>query len=445
MDLRAAARHAVPLAGTALALIAGLVLLGRKSLWTDEAVAVRSAHRPIDELVRHIADHDPGAAGYLLLLHPIVHLEDAEWAVRLPSVVGATLAALCMFQLGSRLFGRLAGVGASIALATGGGVVAVSQQARPFALAVLAVTLSTLMLVLAVDRGRAWWALYAASLVLLPLVHPLALSVLAAHGAALAFHPLRRTLIRPAGLAIVCALALVAVPLAAAAHDRLGDVHAGSRLDPGELALGLGRAAGWNPLLVALAAWGVVAVAIGRAPSAARWKAVLVGGLIIAPAVALVGAGVAMPVFADWSLVMGAPGLALGAGVGLAALAEERSRQVIGLAALAAALVGVAAWLAGPSIEDWRSAAAVMRSDPGATETVIVLPPRSADAFAHYRPDTRLAGVARGAGAWIFIAEDTGTRSTISAARRVVTTPRYALLSEKRFGSRLVLQHWVRP
>jgi mannosyltransferase len=444
MDLKARARHAAPLAAPAIALVAGLTLLSRKSLWTDEAVAVRSAHRPIEELVRHIADHAPGSSGYLLLLHPVVHVEDAEWAVRLPSVVAAALAALCMFQVGSSLFGRLAGLGGSLALATSAGVVAVSQQARPYALAVLAVTLSTLLLIVAIDKGRAWWALYAVSVALLPLAHPIALSVLAAQGAALAFHPLRRTLIRPAGVAIGGALLLVAVPLAAAAHDRLGDAHLGGRLDPTDVGIGLGRAAGWNPLLVALAAWGVVAVATGRAPSAACWKAVLVGGLIVAPAVALVGAGVAMPVFADWALVVGAPGLALGAGVGLAAIADERVQRVTGLAVLAAALVGVAVWLAGPSIEDWRGAAAAMRTDRSAAETVVVLPSRSTDAFAYYRPYTRLAGVARGAGAWIFIADGAGP-STIAAARRVVTTPRYALLSETRFGSKLVLQHWVRP
>jgi mannosyltransferase len=444
MDLKAAERHTLPFVGAALALVAGLTLLGRKSLWTDEAVAVRSAHRPIDELVRHIASHEPGSGGYLLLLHPLVHVEDAEWAVRLPSVVAAALAALFMFELGSRLFGLLAGLGASVALATSAGVVAVSQQARPYALAVLAVALSTLLLVVAIDRGRAWWALYAVSVALLPLAHPIALSVLAAQCAALAFHPLRRALLRPAGVAIGCALLLVAVPLAAAADDRLGDAHVGGRLDLPELAIGLSRAAGWNPLLVALAVWGLVAIALGRAPGAARWKAVLVGGLIAAPAAALLATGVAMPVFAGWALVAGAPGLALGAGAGLAAITDGRARRVTGAAVLVAALVGVAVWLAGPSLEDWRAAAAAMRSNRGAAETVIVLPPRSAHAFAYYRPYTRLSGVARGMGAWIFIADD-ARPSTIAAARRVVKTPRYALLSEERFGSRLVLQHWVRP
>ena len=51
---------------------------------------------------------------------------------------------------------------------------------------------------------------------------------------------------------------------------------------------------------------------------------------------------------------------------------------------------------------------------------------------------------ARGEGAWIAVVADT-PGGAITAARPFVSTPRYALLRQFRYGDGLRLQHWVRP
>jgi hypothetical protein len=51
--------------------------------------------------------------------------------------------------------------------------------------------------------------------------------------------------------------------------------------------------------------------------------------------------------------------------------------------------------------------------------------------------------VGRGDGVSVVVAGDPALATT--AARTVVAPPRYALLSEDTAGTRLVVQHWVRP
>ena len=52
--------------------------------------------------------------------------------------------------------------------------------------------------------------------------------------------------------------------------------------------------------------------------------------------------------------------------------------------------------------------------------------------------------MAGGAGAWAPDPPD-DPASAIALGRRVVRTPRYALLRQFRYGDALRLQHWVRP
>jgi uncharacterized membrane protein len=443
LDLRAGAQRVAPLAGTAVALVGGL-LLGHKSLWTDEAVAVQTARRPFSDLVGFAFDHDPAGAGYLLLLHPIVRFDDAEWALRLPSVIAAALAALAMFQLGADLFGRFAGVLSSLVLATGAGVFAASQQARPMPLALLAITLTTLCFVRAVNQQGRWWVVYVVSSVLLPLTHPIAASVLLAQAAALVLHPDRRALVRAGCASLACAVAISIVPLLAAAADRRGDSHEGSRLALHDLGEGLAHAAGWSPVLVVLGVTGIVAVATGRTPGSATWKAILVGGMIVAPIAVVVCAGIAIPVFATRALLASAPGLSLGAAAALVATTDQRARLALSAGLFAIAAAGIVVWLVGPAIEDWRAATATVSHRKDLTETVLVLPTRASAAIDYYAPNLSLSGQARGSGAWIFVTDASGS-TAIAVARRVVKTPRYALLSEDEYGSDLVLQHWIRP
>jgi mannosyltransferase len=429
------------LAGPLVALALGAVLLGRRPLTVDEAASVAAATGRFGDVVGDALERDPAQAGYLALLHPIVQLDAGERWVRAPSVVAAAVAALLVYVIGKAIAGRLAGLAASVLLAVAGSVVAVSQQARPYTLAIAAVCLSTALFVLALRRGHAaWWALYAAASALLPLTHPAASAAVVAQIAALAL-----VTPRPALRAPVVALGFVvlenALLLAAFALDRreAPDVP----LTAAGLAEGLARAAGWSPVVLALAAWGLVALATRRLADAGPWVAVLYAGLALLPLAGLLVAALALPVLPETALVLGAPGFALAAGAGLAALPGRWLQLAAGAAAVAAGLAGAVAWYAADPPQDWRAAARAVDAERAPGETTVVLPDRARAAFAHYAPDVRLSTRARGDGAWVLVGGDPG--SALRAGRAVVDTPRYALLAQRGFGDELVAQHWVRP
>ena len=65
------------------------------------------------------------------------------------------------------------------------------------------------------------------------------------------------------------------------------------------------------------------------------------------------------------------------------------------------------------------------------------------EAFRHYAPDAPFAAVGRGDGVWVAVRSTPG--GAVIAGRRVVATPRYALLEQRSFGDGLVVEHWVRP
>ena len=437
MDLRRGSRLwlLAPLAAGALAAALGLLLLGRKSLSTDEAFEVALARQTLADVLDD-AGSRLGSSAHLLLIHPVARVNDAEWAVRAPSVVAVVLAAVLLYVLGSRLFGRLAGAVAGVALALHAGVVAVAQLAQPYGLAVLGVVLATLLFVIALERGSVGWAVaYALSVALLPFLHPAAASVAAAQLAAAIVRDRRPS---PALLASVAGCAVAVPVLVAVGLDRPD----GGTLDLGDLAEGVARGAGWNPVLVVLAGLGIVFAAV-RLHEAALWKAVLVGGLVVAPLAALLLAALVVTVFPDWALVVTAPGLALGVGAAVGGLAESRALVAIGALAAAAVVALVFQYRAEPD-EDWRAAARAVRlvSRPG--ETVVVTPERARPAFEYYAPDVRTSRVARGDAAWVLVPARS-PEEAIELGRAVVPTPRYALRRQFRYGDGLRLQHWVRP
>ena len=248
----------LPYAGPGLAALLGLVALGHRSLDTDEAATVAGARGAFGDVVDTALSHDPARAGYLALLRPVVAWNDGEIWVRLPSVIAVVVAAIAAYRLGRRIAGRHAGAAASLILATSVGVVMLSRSVDPLALALAAMLLSSALFARAVDHGNVvWWAVYAVSAALLPLTHPIAASALAAQIAALAVAR-REVDLRLALPAVAVATVESVFFLAAAAIDRADAADGAGPLTLHALGLGLGRGAGWSPIVVALGVWGVV-------------------------------------------------------------------------------------------------------------------------------------------------------------------------------------------
>jgi hypothetical protein len=215
-------------------------------------------------------------------------------------------------------------------------------------------------------------------------------------------------------------------------------------LELGDIGTGVGRAVGWSPVVAGLAVWGVI-VLTRRAEGAGAglWKPVLVGGLALLPLVAVLLAGIALPVYPRTALTVAAGGVSLAAGVGLVSI-RDRALRLVSLAAVAVVAVAALGTAANQKPrEDWRAAARIVRAKTTPRDTVVVLPARARSALAYYAPAVRTSLVGRGDGVTVVVVGDPDTSA--ARARQVVAPPRYALLSEEPAGSRLVVQRWVRP
>jgi hypothetical protein len=162
------------------------------------------------------------------------------------------------------------------------------------------------------------------------------------------------------------------------------------------------------------------------------------------PILFVLAAGVALPVYPRMALTVAAGGLALGAGIGLFAIADHGVRLATGAALAVVAVAALATAAARDQPENWRAAARLVRARATAKDTIVVLPDRARAAFSYYAPGLPLSRVGRGDAVFVVVLARDSRRATQSG-REVVPAPRYALLSAEHAGDDLVVQRWVRP
>ena len=133
--------RALPYLGPALALIVGLVGLGRRSLDVDEAAIVAAAHGSFTDVLERAFSDDPARAGIPRSPPATRRLERLRGVGAPPSVVAAVAAAIATYRLGRRLAGRYAGAASSLVLASSFGVVGLSRVVEPLAMALAAMLL----------------------------------------------------------------------------------------------------------------------------------------------------------------------------------------------------------------------------------------------------------------------------------------------------------------
>jgi mannosyltransferase len=153
------------------------------SLDWDEGATISAAGRPAGQILRLAGHVDGVITPYYLFIHFWTRvLGTSDLALRAPSLIAMALGVGLVGELGRRLVGPAAGLVAGLICAALPALSYYGAQARPYALAFLAATLTTLQLYRAMARpswGR--WAAYGGCLLLTGAAHILAATILAAH------------------------------------------------------------------------------------------------------------------------------------------------------------------------------------------------------------------------------------------------------------------------
>jgi len=333
-------RGGVPAALSILAAVLGLVHLGTRSVWLDEAVTVNIARLEPAPFLRALAADAGNMSAYYAVMRAWVHLGEQEWVVRLPSVAFFSAAVAALWLLADRLFGRAVATTAALLLAVSPSGVRYAQEARGYALELLLVVASWWALVHAVRRRSAWaWAGYVAVSALAVYTHFFGALVVAAQAVAVWVSSASRS--RRAPLVAMSAVAMSAVPLAILVRRQgTAQVQWIPPLDGRQLAeavsllTGAGTEYGWARLALAVVVSAAVALGVARAWTGMRQGppgtssvcyAVALAWLVV-PTVSALLVSVARPMLVPRYLLVVLPAAVLLAAVGLqAALRPARA------------------------------------------------------------------------------------------------------------------------
>ena len=122
--------------------------LGAPSYWRDEAATVDAETRSIPALLHMLTNVDAVHGAYYLLMWPVVHtFGTSEIALRLPSLVAMTAAAIGVAALGRRLHSPRAGLLAGLVFAVLPQASRYAQEARSYALVLACAVLASYLLV----------------------------------------------------------------------------------------------------------------------------------------------------------------------------------------------------------------------------------------------------------------------------------------------------------
>ena len=411
-----------------LAFVLGLVSLGSKSLWFDEAYDAVHATASWGDVLSSALGHEASQAAYLIFLKQwLSFVPDDEWWLRLPSVLFAAIAAGVLVMLGTAVLGRRTGVVAGLLLAVNGFMVTWSQQARTYALVVLAVVASTYLLVRALEpgAGRGRWVVYGTVATFSLYAHFFAAFVIAAQVvAALVARPRPRTEHLLVAGTIVGVGALPALWFAAARD--VGQISWIVPLSLGGVKGAVEEASGRNVLLIGLAAAGC-ALLLWRPPAnASRATRALLVCWAALPFVLAVAVSVVKPILLGRYLIVATPALAL---LGAVAITSIRYRPVAYVMLVACLAIGAARtveWYRAPSVEAWREAVTYLEAHRGVRDQVFVEPRDDDEAYRYYAGRLSAQGKPASRTLWVVLGAET-SKDALAGARAVAGGGAYRL------------------
>jgi mannosyltransferase len=322
------------LAWLACAILAGGVALVRinwPSLWADELSTWDMVTTSWSQLVGGLQHHEATFGPYYAFMHLWVSaFGDSDTVLRLPSVLAMAGTAGLTARIGTRLGTPRVGLLAGLLFAVLPATSRYAQEVRPYALVMFAATLSTLMLLRALERPRFWpLAGYALSVGLLGSLHVAALLLIPAH--CLAVLAVRRA----AMLRWMVAAAVGALPALPILYLSSQQADQASGIGPQTVS----QLANYPEALFGTAIVAGMLLIMGLFSVSARYPAVFYTSWALAPVVLLFLASKVTPLWLPQYLLFTIPAWAL-----LAATALQRTRLVRGIVIFAlVAAVGISA------------------------------------------------------------------------------------------------------
>ena len=369
------------LALTALGFALASYRLGAKSMWLDETASAAHARLGLHGLWTVVSRTDPDMGLYYVLLHFWVRVFGyGEAAIRSMTVVLAGLAVPVMVLLGTRLFGRRAGLVAGLLLTLSPFFIRYEQTARSYAIVVLLVLLSSYFFVVALEKpSRATLLGYVLASSLAIYAHYFAAFVLIVQAFTL-LAVKRRAAFTPRWLIVAAAVIVLCAPEAVFAH-RAGTGGISWISEPGLIALvhlpaqlaGETILAG---LLVLLTCYG-----LARAVSDRRgWKTWFVAAWLVVPVILVFAASkLGHPLFVTYYLIIVLPAFLLLAAVGVVSLSERTPTAIaVGLLVVFSAL-GIRNWYTRSSLEEYRGATRFILKGQRPADGIVDYPAKTAE------------------------------------------------------------------
>lgn len=373
----------------------------RESLWYDESYTwIQTRDLDVIRTLILTADDTYPPLHNLLTLPFLAVFGQGEIVLRLPSLVFGVLAIPAMYWVGSISAGRRAGLIAALLMALAPFAIRYSQEARMYALLMLAATLHSgaILLWLRLLSWRNVLAVIGSGAMLL-YSHPYgAIAAASVASGAMVAVLLDRTGWRRALMLVLlyAAIAVTFLPwflVSLGVAQRL--IEEGFWIDRPTLVRALGMirevAGGWFGLSV-LAVGGVIAIAsllsatILPEDRQGRQATIVLLGLAVGPiAIGFIASQVTTPILLSRYLICSLPAWIALASIGYVRIAAGRVVSLVGLVLVGGLSVGALAQFRYPiQAEDWRSAARYLRDNLQPTSCLVLSTPKIVPPLDYY-------------------------------------------------------------
>ena len=384
-----------------LALTVRLTNLAGQSLWVDEGITFARATLPWESVVSNlllVGDQTP--LYYGLLRSWLALVGTSEFALRFPSACAATLTVPAVYIVGKRAFGRRTGLVAAALLALNPFHVWYAQEARMYALGMLAAAVVLIVFVQAIRRpGWRGWAVLALASGVAYMVHYFTLVLAAAQFVVFLCH-LRRLYPRLRWWAAAQMLAAlptavwVTIAMVSRGTTRLpgGWIPRPSLLAPLYTLCNFSLVYEEEPSPLMVLGWTLFLVAFVlafRSRGERRWRQTLLAWMGV-PVLSTYLVSLRRPYYVDRYLSIVLPAFVVWIALGVTTL-PRRWRTVAASALLVASALALAGMLSGQRYqkEDWRSAVLQVREMSRPGDRLFVAGPEDVPVSAYYLQEAR--------------------------------------------------------